>query len=76
MRIFKALLSTTTLPIGRFNFSNPKNYKNPTIVINIIKPAQVEVNHNNQQPFTCKKEDIKLDDLSRKELQQFLDFVV
>jgi len=69
----RALSYTKTLRIGRFN---SKNSRNPTIVINIIKPAQVEVNHNNPSKFPPKKNDISLDDLSRKELQQFLDFVV
>jgi len=75
MRIFKALSHTKTLPIGRYNFSNPTNSKQPMIIINIINPKKVEVSDTNYKPLVQKK-DIPLDDLSRKELQQLLDFVV
>jgi hypothetical protein len=75
MRIFKALSHTKTLPIGRYNFSNPTNSKQPTVIINIINPKKVEVSDTNYKPLVQKK-DIPLDDLSRKELQQLLDFVV
>jgi hypothetical protein len=76
MRIFRALSHTKSLPIGRFNFSNPTTTKMPTIVINVNTPTNIEVHHYNDPKINNKKPKVKFDDLSKKELQQLLDFVV
>ena len=81
MRIFRALSHTKSLPIGRFNFSNPATTKmptakTPTIVINITTPSRVIINHKNQPKSTGKKDNIDLDNLTKHELQQLIDFVV
>ena len=64
MRIFKALSHTKSLPVGRFNFSNP------TIKTNVNTPTNIEVNHYNDPKTNSKKSKIVFDDLSTKELQQ------
>jgi len=76
MRIFKAFSHTKTLPMGRFNFSNPTNSKLPTVVINVTKPSRIVINHVNQPKSTRGKENIDLHDLTQHELQQLIDFVV
>jgi hypothetical protein len=81
MRIFRALSHTKSLPIGRFNFSNPATTKMPTtkmptIVINVNTPTNIEVHRYNDPIINNKNPKSQFDDLSKKELQQLLDFVV
>jgi hypothetical protein len=76
MRIFRALSHTKSLPIGRFNFSNPTTTKMPTIVINVNTPTNIKVHRYNDPKINNKNPKIQFDDLSKKELQQLLDFVV
>jgi hypothetical protein len=76
MRIFKAFSHIKPMTGVNFNFSNSTNSKQPTIIINIIKPTKVNVNYTNESNTIRKKEKICFDDLSRNELQQLLDFVV
>lgn len=76
MRIFKALSHTKTLSVGRFNFDKSGSINVPTLVIKINTPASVEVNRYNESKINNKTPKIEFDDLSTKELQQLLDFVV
>ena len=76
MRIFKALSHTKSLRIGRLNFNKSGSINIPTLMIKINTPANVEVNRYNDSKIINKTSKIEFDDLSKKELQQLLDFVV
>jgi len=76
MRIFKSLSHTKTLFVDRFNFNKSGSINIPTLMIKINTPANVEVNRYNESKINNKTPKIEFDDLSTKELQQLLDFVV
>ena len=82
-RILTRLSSTTTLPVGRYNFSE-RVCKNEVLTLRIIKPDNVNIiiesckkkNTNELTIDKVRNNVSNIDDLTEEELKQMYNFIV